>query len=237
MKGTVRQKKITLMASLLLSSAAFQIENAFAAPILDQSFDASGGGFSQAVYSGQSLAQTFTVGIDGYLDTVALMLNRQSGTTSGDFTLNVFSTTAGAPDESGTLFFSQTYSVFDLPGTGPFLHSFTDFDTSSANIAVSAGDILAISVTHQGGNDNWLTWDASSGGYSEGAGFNRNGLTNNLWASDIQNEVDRGFRTFVDTTRVVAVSEVPEPNALSLFGLSLVGLYCYRRRNRSTVKG
>lgn len=237
MKGFLRQKKVTVMATLLLSSAVFQIESAIAAPILDQSFDASGGSFSQAIYSGQSLAQTFTVGKDGYLDTVGLMLNRQSATTSGDFTLNIFSTTAGAPDEAGPLFFSQSYSVFDLPGTGPFLNSFTDFDTSSANIAVSVGDVLAISVTHQGGNDNWLTWDASSGGYSEGMGFNRNGLTNNLWASDTQNEVDRGFRTFVDTTRVAAVSEVPEPSALSLFGLSLAGLYLNRRRNRSTMAG
>jgi len=237
MKGILRQKKATILATLLLSSAVIQIESAIAVPILDQSFDASGGTFSQAVYSGQSLAQTFTVGQDGYLDTVGLMLNRQSATTSGDFTLNIFSTTASGPDESGSLFFSQTYSVFDLPGTGPFLNSFTDFDTSSANIAVSVGEVLAISVTHQGGNDNWLTWDASSDGYSGGDGFYQNGLTHNLWASDSQNEVDRGFRTFVDTSRMVAVSEVPEPSAFSLFGLSLVGLYFIRRRNRSAMKG
>lgn len=120
MKGISRQQKAATFTTMLLTSVFFQAKSVIAAPILDQSFDASAGGLSQAVFSGQELAQTFTVGLDGYLDTVGLMLNRQSATTSGDFTLNIFSTTSGTPDEAGTLFFSQSYSVFDLPGTGPF---------------------------------------------------------------------------------------------------------------------
>lgn len=234
MKGILRHPKKAIVTTLLLSAAILPIESAIAAPILDQSFDASGGLASPAIFSGQRLAQTFTVGQDGYLDTIGLMLSRYSATTSGDFTLNIFSTSAGEPDDAGALFFSQTYSVFDLPGTGAFLNTFTDFDTSSANIAVSTGDMLAVSVTHQGGNDNWLTWDSSSNGYAGGVGFYSNGLSSNLWTSGGQNELDRGFRTFVDSSRTVVVSEVPEPGTLSLFGLSMAGLYLNRRRSRSS---
>lgn len=230
MKGLLKQQKVATFTTMLLTSIFFQAESVIAAPILDQSFDASAGGISQAVYSGQELAQTFTVGLDGNLDTVGLMLNRQSDTTSGDFTLNIFSTTAGAPNDAGTLFFSQSYSVFDLPGTGPFLYTFTDFDTSSANIAVSAGDILAISVTHSGDNGNWLTWDASSTGYSDGMAFAKNGLSNNLWESDSQSDVDRGFRTYVDTSRVVISADVPEPAVYSLLALGLFGLGLSRKK-------
>jgi hypothetical protein len=222
MKGFFKQRKVfTLAAALTL--CLFQAKEVVAAPILDQSFDATGGTASQAIYSGQSLAQTFTVGIDGYLDSVSLMLNRYSDTTDGDFTLNIFSTSSGTPDEVGDIFFSQTYSVFDLAGDSAFDFNYTSFDTSSANINVSAGDVLAMSVTHTGDNNNWLSWDVNYElDYTGGEGFYKNGLSNSLWATSIP--VDRGFQTFVDSTRIVSPAQVPEPSTLALLCLGLFGL-------------
>ncbi|MCP5208211.1 MAG: PEP-CTERM sorting domain-containing protein [Hahellaceae bacterium] len=37
-------------------------------------------------------------------------------------------------------------------------------------------------------------------------------------------DLDRGFRTFVDTSRVVTSSDAPEPAVYSLLALGLIGL-------------
>lgn len=232
MKGIYQTKSFFALTTLVLSLLVAKPGSALAAPILDQSYDASvGANSSLAIYSGQSLAQTFTVGLNGYLDSVSLMLNRHTPSTNGFFTLNLLSTTAGSPDDLGTVFFSHTYSVSDLLGEGAFANTYSNFDTSAANIKVAAGDVLAMSVSHEGGNDNWLVWDgAGSNPYAAGQSFAKNGVTSNQWLGDtVEHQKDLGFRTFVDTTRTAGPVTVSEPSHIALFALALFGLIRLRR--------
>lgn len=223
----LRKCKMERLVFSMLASFAY-INGTSAAPILDQQFDATGGGASQAIYSGQSLAQTFTVGVDGRLDSVGLMLSRYEPTTSGDFTLSLASTLGGVPDTSSSVLFLQTYSVYDVGYEGAFNYSYTDFDLSSANLFVSAGQQLAMVVSHEGGNDNWMTWDSDSRGgtYPGGQGMYSNGLCSEVWCTSPGYITDRGFRTYVDSD----VAPISEPGTLALLTLSLLGLVGVRYR-------
>lgn len=223
--STPNKQRISTISLFVVAFLLSSFQHLKAAPILDQSFDATAGGASQAIYSGQSLAQTFTVGLSGRLDTIGLMLNRHSPTTSGDFTLSLMTTLGGTPDINGATLFEQTYSVFDVAYEGPFNYAFTDFDISTQNVHVTTGQELAIIVTHQGGNDNWMSWDVFSNGgtYAGGEGFFQNGFSN-TWSTSPGFVTDRGFRTYVDQDIAQGPVEVSEPAPIALLSLSLLGL-------------
>jgi len=203
---------------------------AHAAPVLDQSFDATGGDLSLAVIGSQSGAQVFTAGLSGRLSSVGLMLN-QDAPPSSSFTISILDVTAGVPNGSGSALFSQNFAASVLP-FGAFNFTFTDFDISTGNVMVSAGQQYAIAVTFPTGTGlrNWLLWDASNapGGYSGGDLFYGDGDLATTWTVRTDNGMnyDAGFRTFVDA------SQIPEPTTLALLGLGLAGLAATRRRKQ-----
>jgi hypothetical protein len=115
------------------------------ADILDQdnSGPLTGGG---SVATGFVQAQTFTVGMDGVLSRIAAGIHR-GGSAVEDITLTLLTTdVGGAPDSILT-------SAVLTPGDVGTAFSFVSFDISSANIAVTTGDLLAIQLSSPAANN------------------------------------------------------------------------------------
>ena len=159
-----------------------------------------------------TLAQTFTVGIDGRLDSIDLRLQ-----TIGNRTFDIRPTDIfGVPvsDDSAVLFSTNLAGTADQP---------FDFsiDVSSANIEVGTGDQLALVLSPTDATTGILRW-ASSGSnpYADGSGFFRNDITGEFATFF---DTDNSFTTFVNT--------VPEPSA-AILGSVLLGANFIKRRRR-----
>ncbi len=221
-------KSIKLLATLFV--LAFSIR-ANASVILDQSNNPAStfGAFLEdvsSVYGDNAYqTQTFTVGVDGILDHVDVLLGA-ADPTAGSFTFELFATTAtGAPD-----YFSAPLATvnasYDLTSSS---YAFSTLDFSSDNIAVSVGDTLAVvGVTGSGVATtglpiaNWIGADGDP--YSGGAYYAAYiGDPGTLLANGTEG-YDLNFRTYVDT------SVVPIPAAAWLFGSGLLGLVGVARR-------
>jgi hypothetical protein len=200
-----------------------------ASTILDQSFAAPAPTYGAAIVSVQSWAQTFTVGVSGLLSGVDLGLYATTGETD-TLTLGLYATAGGIP--TGPALYSTIVNPSILPSDSLVFSGatmFTFFDVSSANLAVSVGDVFAIRLSSGGsGTPPWTLWRAnlSTDPYAGGVGLtSTNG--GSTWAPPTGGS-DLAFQTYVTTDTV----PVPEPATLSLLGLGLAAAGVRRWRKR-----
>jgi hypothetical protein len=178
-----------------------------------------------AVIGTQSVAQTFTVGLDGFLSQVDLAVGMTPDATDG-FYLQIYNTASGAPDTNGPSLFSQYYDATSLPllpATNSMPDTFASFDLSGAGLSVSSGDELAIVLTRAGDAEypDWILWSVNVGGYGSGAAHTL-GRQCEIWCATNSGGNDMLFKTYV--------SNVPVPAAAWLFGSALAGLGWMRRK-------
>jgi hypothetical protein len=199
--GSFLRRPALLALSLLLAVA----RPAAGAPILDQ--QAEVGQSAAFGLSELTRAQTFTVGVDGVLHSVELLL-RDSATR----TFEIHATTGGVPVLGSTPLASV--SVAFAAG----LASWITIDFSSFAIPVSVGDVLAIvqpAALPVGG-----FWWAGESGYAGGTLYSTNDLSPGAYVAFPS--FDFNFRTYV----------TPEPAAGLLAAVAAL-LLLVGRRGRS----
>lgn len=195
--------------------------NVYAVTVLDQSYDVQtwgGGASSAAVYTNQSVGQSFTIGQDGILSQIDFNIWHTSGNNQIQVSLLTLDD-SGAPAYGSPLF----TSVFSDIASGYSNADYYSFDLSSLNLSVTAGQQYAFYLSSIG--DGWF---ATRGGnhYEDGLTFNGPGylggtawLNSNPWANSYQDRnysIDLNFRSFIDTV------SVPESSTLSLMGLIFI---------------
>jgi hypothetical protein len=167
--------------------------------VLDQSHVVPAGATGDlAIISVQSLAGTFTVGLEGVLAQVDLQVYKNTGTT-GDLVFTIRPTNDGVPDPDDSLILVEiVVSLDDIPTIdNPFLEvPLTSIDVSAAGIPVSIGDVLALSLSRTGaGSPPWATWRHGPQVYEGGSSFQRSNSSQE-W-SPIAGYY-AGFQTWVD---------------------------------------
>lgn len=209
----------TLSAAMLAACLATMGPGPARADLLDQSYVVPTFEGDLTIYSGASLAQTFTVGLAGELSRVGFQVYKNTGA-PGSLIVDVLGTTGGVPDaDSVPPLFEATVPLsslptFDNPNTANV--PITLIDVSSAHIAVTPGEVLAIALRNPTGSGfpPWMVWRSSPDNYPRGAEYmEQNGAT--TWSASpvFANGGDGGFQTYVGT------AAVPEPSSLVLLGL------------------
>lgn len=176
---------------------------AAAAVQLDQ-FNVPETGFFGAIFGagfGSPIEQSFTVGLDGHLDSVDVGL-MELFTGSGGVRFDLI-------DAGGGVLASVQKPAADLPDSYFHYDALPKFDLTYAGISVASGDLLRFRLTPYGDSTtaiNFIGQSAYGGGSLSTGGLN-------FPASDL------AFRTYVD------VSAVPEPGvwALMIVGFGLAG--------------
>ena len=197
---------------------------AMAEPILDQSqlmADQTVAIHSTISSPVARVGQTFTVGIDGLLDSIELSLSETGS--GGDLVVNILDMSGGdlslAPSLGGV-----SIAEMDL---GPFVLSLsatsvtaTLIDLSSLGIDVNVVDVLAVDLSTSRALPNLygVRRQISSDEYAGGAHFAGNSFISS--GAD-----DLAFKTFV--------TPVPIPPAVWLFGSGLLGLVGMARRKKT----
>lgn len=216
------------LVSLTLTTTAFS-----AVIVLDQKnqVDSPIDSISGAVANNsQSVAQSFTVGVTGRLESIAPLIGRGSPPylSSGPLAMSIQTLdTFGFP--SGTILGSATVAMTDIP----IGRSSPSFDLSSSDIYVTSGMMLAFVLSspadspynlHQIVNNNIDLSD----GYTGGAALIRTSPEDD-WRllNPPAGTADWGFATFVNTS-------VPEPFC-SFYLISGASLVLLRRRR--TARG
>ena len=236
-----------IVAAFLLASGVVAT-SAEASPIVDQSFvppvQNIGGQINrqplcQGACSPNEQAQTFTVGITGFLTQVDLAVaNRFLG--SADLLFDVRPTTlAGVPlENNGSALVNLTVSPADLPTFTTFPISFYSFVV--AGIPVTDGDVLALVLRASAPPPGVFLVAGQSVAvdpYSRGRAYGRTETIAGFgpwrqYDGPVMGQmrfVDFAFRTYVDT------DPIPEPATLVLVGTGVLALV--RRRMRQPDEG
>jgi hypothetical protein len=200
----MRKFALLVGLSLLVSSGAQA-----ASVVLDQSHIPPSNGAGGNTNIG--VAQTFTVGVSGTLDSIDVGMN----VNPGGGTLDILMTSGGVPT-------SIVLASAPLPAGGASI-PFVSVDLSSASLSVMAGDVLAFAL-FEGVNELTMEMgfvDAGTALYSGGALYRR-ATAGGSWSPNPSfGGVDAIFRTFV---------LIPEPSTALLLGVGLAGLGMRRRR-------
>ena len=113
----------------------------------------------------QDVAQTFTVGKTGILDSFEVLVRRR---TTATMRWNIVTTSSGVPTGTSlALGFVGESSIPALPFPGG---AFLPIDVSAFNIGVTTGDVLAIVLEAIGG---FHEFNGDGDTYVGGSGFNR----------------------------------------------------------------
>jgi hypothetical protein len=217
-----------LTSSVVLTLLLCGVHHAGAVPVLDQSFDPQNPLFLLGTASEGNSAQTFTVGIEGILSRVDVLVEKNGP--FPELRLDVRPTMDGLPiEDDNAVLASVTVPLEAIPSPRAFL----SFDVSSFRVLVSPGELLAIVLT---GNARWygvapgigtpglveVLAEPADDPYPRGAAYFRRppeAPTFDLPGGG-RLVADLGFRTYVDV--------IPEPPTLMLFGIGVFGLMLSR---------
>ena len=205
--------RLVLVCAVLACSAA-------SAAVIDQSNDT---GFSvdaaSAIGASQEAAQTFTVGLDGQLTQLDVLVGLDIGGPSitDPLVVEVRTTSARAPAVADTS--PPVFASVSIP-SNQFVQGFSwvSVDLSGFDVPVSVGEVLAITMRTNSATPfayNW--WGTQANNYAGGATFGR--TTGGSWDA-LGFIADESFRTYV---------QVPESATMSLLVLS-AGAALLRRR-------
>ena len=183
----------------------------FGVPTLDQYQNNNTGG--TAPLSTWKMAQTFTAGITGILDSVEI-----GCTSTGTTTWEIWETTAGVP--SGTVLGSVTV-------TSDMSLGWNTIDMTSEGITVNAGTMYAIVNYFSAGGYEDLLIEFDPDSYAAGQLWIDFGSGDGWEVFSVFGGGDLQFRTYVEPSTI----PVPGTVLLASFGTVIVGLM----RRRKTI--
>jgi Immunoglobulin I-set domain len=218
---------------LLLTLVGLTICHVQADPILDQEYIAASTG-NTIIAARLNTAQTFTVGVNGILTSVDVLIGQLYNPFAASLTLDIRTTTAGGvptePNSDLNILTSLTLPAKMIPQSNGGTFAWVTFDVP--DFAVTIGQVLAISMrtdagAHYGDPDDIpFVWNADDGvgtpvgTYTGGGAFAR-GVSADALTWSAQANTDYSFRTFVDP---VPTSILRPPQTQTAEAGSAVGL-------------
>ncbi len=157
--------------------------------VLDQFFDPlAGPTLTTPITTTSQAAQTFTVDVTGTLAFVELFVSQTL--LGSSLTIDIRPTVGGVPVELDALALGSLVIPDGGVGAAP---GFFTFDFRPLGIAVTTGQVLAVTVRATAGTGTYGWSGATPGGYVDGDAYTRTGA--GLWTVDAS--TDFLFRTFV----------------------------------------